>query len=160
MHELTGGRRGRTLESGLEREPRTSSSSLESLSSNLSSLPPKSKSSPGEVDRLALLGGEWSTSSKSQMLEGFAVCCRWVGGAGAAVGLGARSGNPQPSSSSGITGGVLVDDGGGAGFEEVGTGVSKSQSKSSFLCWVACFEGGVKEGVGVPRESKPTQAGD
>ena len=93
------------------------------------------------------------------MLEGFAACFCEADGAGAGVCLGAKSDNPQSSSSSGIAGGVPVDGGGGAGLEEVGTVVSKSQSKSPCLCWAVVFGGGVKDDA-VPRESKPTQADD
>ena len=159
VHELTGGLRAGTLLTGFDREPRISSSSLESLSSNLSSLFPKSKSSPGEFGRTAFLGGgegsfECSTSSKSQTLEDFAACCGGVEVAGAGVSLDPKSDNPQSSSSSAITGGVLVDGGGGAGLKEVEAGVSNIQSKSS------CFCGGGVEVDVVPRESNPLQADD
>ena len=143
---------------GFDKEPRISSSSLESLSSNLSSLFPKSKSSPGEFDRVTFLGGgedwsECSASSKSQILEAFTACGCGAEGAGAGVGVGPKSDNPQSSSSAAITDGFVG--GGGAGLEEVEAVGSKIQSKSS--CGVACFGGGVRVDV-VPRESKPLQA--
>lgn len=161
-HELTGGRRDGAPPAGFDKEPRISSSSLESLSSNLSSLFPKSKSFPGEFGRVAFLGGgegwfECSTSSMSQILEGFAVCCRGAEGAGAGDGLDAKSDNPQSSSSAAITDGCLVVGGGGSGLEEAVVGASKIQSKSSWR--VACFWGGVSFEA-VPRESKPLQADD
>ena len=164
VHELTGGRRGGTLSIGFDREPRISSSSLESSSSNLSSLLPKSKLSPGEFRRITFLGGGegWfgdSASSKSQTVEGFAAVCRGAEVAGVGVSLDAKSDNPQSSSSSAITEGLLVSGGGGAGLEGVEAGVSKSQSKSSCFCGVARLGGGARVDV-VPRESKPVQADD
>lgn len=160
--KLTGGRRGGALSTDFDKEPSISSSSPESPSSSLSSLLPKSKSSLGESSRVDFLGGgegwsERSTSSRSQILEGFAVRRRGAEGVGAGVGLDPKSDNPQSSSSAAIIGGFLVVGGGGVGLEEVEAGASKIQSKSS--CGVACFGGGMRVDV-VPRESKPLQADD